>query len=109
MWPVTAYRAAIWGTRQFSCIDAVHLKAQRYDLGTEKYTPSAAVAGDMRWIPTFINVYAINGRVMSTRLMIELINAFSTSVEAKVLHDVKIGISGFRNISVALTVQILLT
>ena len=46
---------------------------------------------------------------MSICPMIELINAFSTSVKARVVHDVKIGISGFRNISVALTVQILLT
>ena len=45
---------------------------------------------------------------MSICPMIELINAFSTSLKARVVHDVKIGISGFRNISVALTVQILL-
>ena len=57
VWPVIAYGAAVWGTRQFSCIDAVQLKAQRYLLGTGKYTPSAAVAGDMGWIPTFIKQY----------------------------------------------------
>ena len=112
MWPVIAYGAAEWGTRQFSCIDAVQLKAQRYLLGTGKYIPSAAVASDMGWIPTFIKQYkckCINGRVMSICPMIELINAFSTSVKARVVHDVKICISGFRNMSVALTVQILLT
>ena len=57
VWPVIAYGAAVCGTRQFSCIDAVQLKAQRYFLGTGKYTPSAAVAGDMGWIPTFIKRY----------------------------------------------------
>ena len=46
---------------------------------------------------------------MSICPMIELINAFSTFVKARVVHDVKIGSSGFRNSSLALTVQILLT
>ena len=29
VWPVIAYGTVVWGTRQFSCIDAVQLKAQR--------------------------------------------------------------------------------
>ena len=57
VWSVIAYGAAVWGSRKFSCIEAVQHKAQRYYLGTGKYTPSAAVAGDMGWIPAFIKQY----------------------------------------------------
>ena len=35
----------------------VQFKAQRYFLGTVKYTPTDAVAGDMGWTPTFIRQY----------------------------------------------------
>ena len=45
VWSVVAYGASVWGTRQFPCIDAVQFKAQRYFLGTGKYTPTDAVAG----------------------------------------------------------------
>ena len=57
IWPVISYGAAVWGTRKYSCIDAVQMKAQRFFLGTGKYTPSDAVAGDMGWVPTFIKQY----------------------------------------------------
>ena len=51
VWPVIAYGASIWGDRSFSCIDAVQNRAMRFYLGVGKYTPTAAVAGDMGWIP----------------------------------------------------------
>ena len=57
VWSVVAYGASVWGMRQYSCIDAVQFKAQRYFLGTGKYTPTDAVAGDIGWIPTFIRQY----------------------------------------------------
>ena len=57
VWSVVAYGASVWGTRQFSCIDAVQFKAQRYILGTGKCIPTDAVAGDMGWTPTFIRQY----------------------------------------------------
>ena len=53
VWPVINYGAAIWGTRTYSCIDAVHNRAMRFFLGVGKYTPNAAVAGEMVWIPPF--------------------------------------------------------
>ena len=37
VWPVINYGAAIWGTRTFSCIDAVLNRAMRFYLGTGKY------------------------------------------------------------------------
>ena len=54
VWPVINYGAAIWGTRTFSCIDAVLNRAMRFYLGTGKYTPNAAVIGDMGWEPTIV-------------------------------------------------------
>ena len=54
VWPVSAYGAAIWGDRAFSCIDAVHNRAMRFYLGVGRYTPMAAVVGDMGWIPSAV-------------------------------------------------------
>ena len=53
VWPVIAYGAAIWDTRQFSCIDTIQYRAMRFFMGTGKYTPNLAVAGDMGWEPIF--------------------------------------------------------
>ena len=47
--PVITYGAAIWGQKQYSCIDAVHNRACRYYLGVNRYTPNAAIHGDMGW------------------------------------------------------------
>ena len=52
--PVVSYGASIWGIKSFSCINAVHHRAMRFFLGTGKYTPSAAVSGDMGWKPAFV-------------------------------------------------------
>lgn len=43
------YSAAIWGTRSFSCINAVQNRACRYFLGLGKYAPNVANNGDMGW------------------------------------------------------------
>ena len=51
VWQVIAYGAAVWGDRSFSCINAVQNRAMRFFLGTGKYTPTAAVSGDMGWQP----------------------------------------------------------
>jgi hypothetical protein len=54
VWPVINYGAAIWGTRTFSCIDSIVNRAMRFYLGTGKYTPNAAVIGDMGWDPALV-------------------------------------------------------
>jgi len=50
VWPVISYGAAVWGHTNFSCINAVQNRAMRFFLGTGKYTPNAAVSGDMGWV-----------------------------------------------------------
>ena len=54
VWPVIAYGADVWGDRPYSCIEAIQNQAMRFYLGVSRYTPSAGVAGDMGWTPTFI-------------------------------------------------------
>ena len=54
VWPVIAYGAVIWGDRAFACIDTVHNRAMRFYLGVGRYTPSAAIAGDIGWERTFV-------------------------------------------------------
>ena len=44
---IIRYGAAVWGHIEFTCIEAVHNRMCRYFLGVNKYTPNAAVRGDM--------------------------------------------------------------
>ena len=52
--PIISYGAAIWGTKEYSAINAVHHRACRVFLGVGKYTPNAAVNGDMGWTPPIV-------------------------------------------------------
>ena len=45
--PIIMYGASVWGHKQYSCINAVHNRLCRYFLGVGKFTPNAAVQGDM--------------------------------------------------------------
>lgn len=54
VWPIISYGAAIWGTKEFACINAVHNRASRFFLGVGKYAPNAGVNGDMGWLPAGI-------------------------------------------------------
>lgn len=51
VWSVISYGAAIWGVKEYSVINTVQHKACRFFLGVGKYTPNAAVNGDMGWAP----------------------------------------------------------
>ncbi len=51
VYPVIEYGSAIWGTRDFSCINAIHNRACRFFLGLGRYAPNIAVNGDMGWKP----------------------------------------------------------
>lgn len=54
VWPVIGYSACIWGYKQYSCITAVQNRAIRFFLGVGKYTPNAALLGEMGWDPSYI-------------------------------------------------------
>ena len=59
VWSVVSYGTAIWGTRQFNCINSIQLRAARYFMGVGKYTPKAAVVGDIGWKPTIIRQWEV--------------------------------------------------
>ena len=54
VWSVISYGAAIWGHTSFSCINSIQNRAMRFFLGVGKYTPTAAVSGELGWQPAFI-------------------------------------------------------
>ena len=54
VWSVISYGAAVWGVKEYSVINTVQNKACRFFLGVGKYTPNAAVNGDMGWTPPHI-------------------------------------------------------
>lgn len=54
VWPVISYGASIWGNRSFSCIDAIQNRAMRFYLGVGRYTPTAALYGELAWQPTHV-------------------------------------------------------
>ena len=65
VWPVIAYGAALWGDRTFACIDAVQNRAMRFYLSVGRYTPTAAVAGNMGWEPIIVKQWKCVGSFWS--------------------------------------------
>jgi hypothetical protein len=49
VWPIVDYGAVVWGMQVHSSIESVHNKACRFFMGVGRYTPNAAVRGDMGW------------------------------------------------------------
>ena len=58
VWSIISYDAAIWGTKEYSCINAVQNRAVRFYLGVGKYTPNLSVIGDMGWKPSIIRQWS---------------------------------------------------
>ena len=50
VWSVVNYGVAVWGSRQFNCINLIQLRAALMG----RYTPNTAVMGDTGWKPTII-------------------------------------------------------
>ena len=47
---IVDYGTAIWGCREFTCINSIRNKAFRFFLGVGRYTPNrSAVQGDIGW------------------------------------------------------------
>ena len=46
---VINYGSSIWGGKEFSSISSVHNRAGRYYLGLGRYTPNAALQGELGW------------------------------------------------------------
>ncbi len=54
VWATIEYGSAIWGTYHIPSINAVHNRAMRVFMGVRRYTPNAAVVGDMGWTPPVV-------------------------------------------------------
>lgn len=54
---IIEYSAPVWGFKSYQCIDAIQNRALRFFIGTGKYTPVAALSGDMGWVPTQIRLW----------------------------------------------------
>ena len=57
--PILDYACPIWGHLDFSHVNAVYYRAQRFFLGVGKYTSNLAVIGEMGWktpVACFIKV-----------------------------------------------------
>lgn len=59
---IIKYGASIWGFKSYSCINAVQNRAMRFFLGVGKYTPVAALQGEMGWEPNSIKQWNCIGR-----------------------------------------------
>jgi len=49
VWPIMEYGACIWGTREHASVNAVQRRACQHLLGVGRFTPTAAINGDMGW------------------------------------------------------------
>ena len=59
------YSASIWGFKSYSCINAVQNRAMRVFLGIGKYTPTAALHGELGGN----HVYPDNGYASAAMLL----------------------------------------
>jgi hypothetical protein len=58
VWSVISYGAAIWGTQDCSCINAVQHRAIRFFMSPGKYSPNEAINGDMGWKPPCVKQWS---------------------------------------------------
>ena len=68
------------GHSQFSCINCVHNKACRYFLGVGKYTPNAAVQGDVGIFPPIVDQW-----INITRNWCNMVNMASHRLNRKIM------------------------
>lgn len=47
--PILMYASVVWGYKSYSCINAVFNRACHFYIGVGKYSPNAAIQGDMGW------------------------------------------------------------
>jgi hypothetical protein len=62
VWSVINYGSCIWGTRDFSCINAVQNRPMRFVMGVGKYTPNDDINFEniLCWKSPCILLFTIN-------------------------------------------------
>ncbi len=48
--PIIDYGSSVWGTKEYSCINAIQHRACRFYMGVVKHISKTAIQGDMDWI-----------------------------------------------------------
>ena len=77
--PVIHYGSAVWGSKDFSCINSVHFRACRFIMGVGKNTSNAAVLGDTGLLPPFIDQW-----ICITRYWCRIVNMSNTRLNKKI-------------------------
>ena len=77
--PILDYGASVWGYKNSAQCDSVQNKAIRYFLGVHKFTPLAAINGEMGWLPCKYRHY-----LCMLRLWNRLIKMDSSRITKKV-------------------------
>jgi hypothetical protein len=54
VWSVIYYGASIWGTKEFSVVNAVKKRGMRLFMGVGRYIPNLALYGLMGWKPCIV-------------------------------------------------------
>ena len=49
VWPIIDYSSSVWGCREYNKVNSLQMNVCRYYMGVGKYTPNAAIQGDMGW------------------------------------------------------------
>ncbi len=81
---VMDYSSAIWGTKNFDCMEDVHKRAIRYYTGVHRLSPIPGYIGDMGWINN-----RTRWKLESIRLWNRLININNDRLVKKVfLYDI---------------------
>jgi hypothetical protein len=65
VWLVINYGASIWGTREFSAVNAVKIRGMRFVMGVGRYNQNLALYGDMGRKPCIVKQWISVLRIWS--------------------------------------------
>ena len=55
--PILDYGSAIWGYKNYKCIDDTQNRAVRFFLGIHKFAPLLGVEGEVAWVPSLLRCH----------------------------------------------------
>ncbi len=79
--PILDYGSEIWGFRHFDKVDSIQNKAIRIYLGVHRFTPIAAINGNMGWTHS-----SVRRKVCMVRFWNRIINIYPQHLPRKVLE-----------------------
>lgn len=92
--PILSYGSAIWGTKEYGCINTIQNRACRFFLNVHSKTPNLSVRGDMGWTSTItkqrIEILRFWRRLHGTDPIRTLYTVSSWSRKVRKSWDVKV-------------------